>query len=202
MNPSAEIIALPEPRRNSDVSLERALLLRHTVRDFHKTAVTLAELSQILWAAQGVTHAKGLRTAPSAGALYPLKLYVVAGWVSGLDAGIYRYSPGMHQLIRLNGEDKRSELARAAYNQTWIEHSVFVLVFSAVAERTRTQYRELSQRYIDLEVGHAAQNVLLQAVVLNLGAAEVGAFDDDDIHALLRLPDNEQALYLLPIGSP
>jgi SagB-type dehydrogenase family enzyme len=202
MNTSPEAISLPQPRRDSEMSIEHALLLRRTVRDFHKTPVALTDLSQILWAAQGITDPEGYRTAPSAGALYPLELYVVAGAVSGLNAGFYQYSPGQHQLIGLASEDLRARLADAALGQSWIADSAFVLVFAAVADRTTHKYGQRAMRYIHLEVGHAAQNALLQAVALNLGAAEVGAFDDEDVHALLRLPEDQQVLYLIPVGKP
>jgi SagB-type dehydrogenase family enzyme len=199
---SPEAISLPQPRRDSNVSVEHALLLRRTVRDFRKTPVALTDLSQILWAAQGITHPEGYRTAPSAGALYPLELYVVAGSVSGLKAGFYQYSPGQHQLIGLASEDLRARLADAALSQSWIADSAFVLVFAAMADRTTDKYGQRAMRYIHLEVGHAAQNVLLQAVALNLGAAEVGAFGDEDVHTLLRLPEDQQVLYLIPVGKP
>lgn len=199
---SHEAISLPEPRQESGVSVERALSLRRTVRHFLKAPVALTDLSQILWAAQGITHSEGYRTAPSAGALYPIELYVVAGLVNGLKAGTYRYLPVKHQLTSLGGEDLRARLARVALNQSWLADSAFVLVFAAVEDRTTHKYGQRGVRYIHIEVGHAAQNVLLQAVALSLGAAEVGAFDDEDVHALLGLPRDQQVLYLIPIGKP
>jgi len=196
-------VKLPDPRRDSETSVEKALLKRRSVRSYADQPLTLAQVSQILWAAQGVTEpSRGLRTAPSAGALYPLEVYVVAGKVEGLPAGIYKYVPRSHTLTRVAEGDKRSELAAAALNQNWIAEAPIILVVSAVYDRTAVKYGTRATRYVHIEVGHAAQNVCLQAVALGLGAGVVGAFDDNGVARVLSAPSSEAPLYILPVGKP
>jgi SagB-type dehydrogenase family enzyme len=178
------------------------LQVRRSVREFRDDPITLAQLSQLLWAAQGITDSRGLRTAPSAGALYPLELYVLAGDVAGLPEGIYKYRVNGHKLLRLSAEDRRRQLERAAWDQDYVRRNAALIVFAAVESRTTGKYGRRGLRYIHIEVGHAAQNVMLQAQALGLGAAVVGAFDDDRVEDLLDVPGNEQALYLMPIGKP
>jgi SagB-type dehydrogenase family enzyme len=202
MDETNSIIELPTPHHDSDFSLERALQVRRSVREFRDDPITLAQLSQLLWAAQGITDSRGLRTAPSAGALYPLELYVLAGDVAGLPEGIYKYRVNGHKLLRLSAEDRRRQLERAAWDQDYVRRNAALIVFAAVESRTTGKYGRRGLRYIHIEVGHAAQNVMLQAQALGLGAAVVGAFDDDRVEDLLDVPGNEQALYLMPIGKP
>ncbi|MBI4195537.1 MAG: SagB/ThcOx family dehydrogenase, partial [Betaproteobacteria bacterium] len=154
------------------------------------------------WAAQGVTSADGLRSAPSAGALYPIELYLAARNVDGLAPGIYRYLPEVHRLRQWVEGDHGPELASGALNQDFVKRAAVVLVFAAAKTRTTDKYRERGIRYVHIEIGHAAQNVLLQAVALGLGAAVVGAFDDDRVRKSLHLSETEQALYLVPVGNP
>lgn len=193
-------VPLPAPRHDGGVAVEHALLRRRSVREFSKAPLTLAEASQLLWAAQGVTGDDGLRTAPSAGALYPLELYIAAGNVQRLAAGVYKYQPRGHRLAVVVQEDMRRELAAAALNQDWIENSAALLVFSGVEERITRKYGQRGVRYMHMEAGHAAQNAFLQAVTLGLGAAVVGAFDDKMIQQVLQMPEDERALYLMPVG--
>lgn len=195
-----EAIELPAPRLTGDYPLERALQERRSIREFSREALVMEEISQLLWAAQGVTHGDGFRTAPSAGALYPLELYIVVGNVTGLEPGVYKYLPGRHQLIPVAGEDRRRQLASAALGQSWIRDAAAVLVFAAVDMRTTRKYGRRGIRYIHIEVGHAAQNVFLQAVALGLGAAVVGAFDDSSVARVTGLGEEERALYLMPVG--
>lgn len=202
MTPSADVVSLPAPRLDSQVSVERVLRSRRSVREFRKAPITLTEVSQLLWAAQGVTHGDGFRTAPSAGALYPLELYLIAGEVTGLSAGVYRYEPGKNQLLKILDGDLRTPLAHAALDQSWIGNAAAVLAFAAVPERTTRKYSERGIRYIHMEIGHAAQNVLLEAVALDLGTAVVGAFVDEQVQTLLQLPKDQPVLYLIPVGKP
>lgn len=197
---SVEEIALSDPVRDSGFSVERALNTRRTVRAFAEQPLALADLSQLLWAAQGITHAEGLRTAPSAGALYPLEIYAVAGNVAGLKAGVYKYLPEKHTLVHVTAGDKRKGLAAAALGQEWVAQAAAILVFGAVEERTTRKYGQRGVRYIYTELGHAAQNVLLQAVALGLGAAVVGAFDDAHVAGVVNMQKDERALYLVPAG--
>jgi len=199
---SGTIIPLPQPRKAGSVSLEETLSERRSVREFLKEPISLAEVSQLLWAAQGITHGDGLRTAPSAGALYPLELYLVAANVQGLAAGIYRYVPHQHQLHFIRSGDFRADVAEAALDQDWLEDSAVLLIFGAAEERTARKYGNRAPGYVHMEVGHAAQNVLLQAVALGLAGTPVGAFDDDRLGRAIGMPSHEQALYIVPIGKP
>jgi len=197
---SSDIINLPEPRLESDYSIEQAIHNRRSVREFSNKPLSLAEVSQLLWSAQGVTDDKGLRSAPSAGALYPLTLYLVVGNVKGLKPGIYQYAPDGHQLRKMKNGDSRKDVARAALQQYWIQESAAVLIFSAIEKRTTRKYGQRGIRYIHIEVGHSAQNLFLQAQSLGLAAAVVGAFDDSRIETIMNLPAEEQLLYLMPLG--
>lgn len=202
MTRSPETISLPAPRQDSGVSLERTLRERRSVREFGRAALTLDELSQLLWAAQGITNRDGLRTAPSAGALYPLVVYVVAGTVQNLEPGIYKYVPAGHKLMRTIADDQRRQLAAAALGQDPVAEAAAVLVFTAMEKRTTRKYGERGVRYIHLETGHASQNVFLQATALGLATVVVGAFEDEAVGALLKLSPDEVPLYLMPLGRP
>jgi SagB-type dehydrogenase family enzyme len=198
--PARQIVTLPPATRAGSLSVEEALRSRRSVRAYTAAPLTLVEISQLLWAAQGLTGAEGGRTAPSAGALYPLELYVAAGNVTGLQPGIYRYRPGRHDLIRTEIGDRRSELAAAALGQRWVAAGAAILVFTAVYERTTVKYGDRGLRYVHMEVGHAAQNVYLQATTLHIGSVFVGAFRDEAVAKLLELPDAAHPLGLMPLG--
>jgi SagB-type dehydrogenase family enzyme len=196
----AEVIKLPEPQYDSEVPLEQSLLERRSVRSYTGQPLTLQEISQLLWAAQGVTDPGGYRTAPSAGALYPLELYIAAGDVEGLAAGVYRYQPDGHRLVKTLDGDKRADLAQAALGQSCVAEGAADFVFTAVYERTTGKYGQRGIRYVHMEVGHAAQNLCLQATALGLGAVTIGAFYDKEVSQLLNLPAEEQPLYVIPVG--
>jgi SagB-type dehydrogenase family enzyme len=193
-------IELPEPERTGTMSLERALDQRRSVRRYGDEPLTLDEVSQLLWAAQGITRPGGYRTAPSAGALYPLELYLTGGRVTDLPDGVYHYRPREHELVRVGGEDRRAELAAAALDQSWVRRGAVVLAIAGVYERSAEKYGERGIRYTHIEVGHAAQNVYLQAEALGLGTVMVGAFDDREVREVLDLPEREAPLALLPVG--
>jgi len=193
-------VKLPEPRHDGDVSVETALLKRRSVRDYAGGALTLPEVSQLLWAAQGITHPRGLRTAPSAGATYPLETYLVVGDVTGLAAGVYRYKPHEHKLVKVLDGDLRVEPAAAALGQIWVREGAINIVLTAIYERTTRRYGDRGIRYVHMEVGHVGQNIHLQAVALNLGTVVIGAFDDDQVKTFLNLPLNEHPLYIMPVG--
>jgi SagB-type dehydrogenase family enzyme len=197
---SSDTIFLPEPRLDSAVSVEQAIKSRRSVREFSDKPLSLAEASQLLLSAQGQTGSGGLRSAPSAGALYPLVVYLVAGNVTGLKAGTYQYSPDGHKLRLIKDGDSRVELANAAYRQHWIKDSAAILIFSAIAKKTTWKYGQRGIRYIHIEVGHSAQNVFLQAQSLGIDAAVVGALDDERIKEILKLSIAEEVLYLMPVG--
>jgi SagB-type dehydrogenase family enzyme len=193
--PSA-LTNLPRPVTEAGMTLAAALAARRSVRDFAATAVTPAELAQLLWAAQGVSSDRGGRTAPSAGALYPLTVY------AALPSGLYRYTAEGSRVAQVLTDDLRARLAKAALGQDWLAAASVVLVITADVGRTAQRYGARAERYVQLEAGHAAQNLLLQATALGLGATPVGAFDDDQVGRVLQLPARERPLYLVPVGRP
>ncbi len=191
----ADRVALPPPQQSGGVSVEEALARRRSVREFTSKPLSDREISQLVWAAQGITHGEGLRTAPSAGALYPLELYVAD------TTGLYRYDPQHHQLQRRSSRDLRSALYQAAHEQEAVREAPAVFIITAVYSRTARKYGTArAPRYVHMEAGHAAQNLLLQAVALGLGAVPVGAFDDAQVQKALGLSAEEQPLYLIPAG--
>ncbi len=190
---AGEAVQLPRPRLDGDVSVEAALRHRRSVRDFAGGSLTLAQAAQLLWAAQGITHGDAFRTAPSAGALYPLQLYVCVSRVDGLDPGTYRYRPGRHDLVRIAAGNVQQALARSALRQGWLADGAMVIVITGVYERTTGKYGQRGIRYVHMEVGHAAQNVYLQAEALGLGSTFVGAFDDERVARRLWGPSTTNA---------
>jgi SagB-type dehydrogenase family enzyme len=199
--PTASVtIALPPPAYESETSIEQALLERRSVREYGTEPLTLAEVSQLLWAAQGITHPRGLRTAPSAGGLYPLEIFLVAGEVTDLGAGVYRYEPEGHELRLVLEGDHRQELSRAALNQSAVLDAPAVIVIAAIYERTTVKYGERGVQYIHIEVGCASENIALQAVSLDLGTVVIGAFRDDQVREVLQMGVNERPLGLMPVG--
>jgi SagB-type dehydrogenase family enzyme len=194
---SADQIALPAPAKTGRMSFEEALVRRHSVREFSRKLLTEQQLGQLLWAAQGITRPEGKRTAPSAGALYPLEIYVATL------GGFFHYDPRSHRLNRLSAQDLRGELSRAALGQESVRDAAAVFVVAAVIERTARKYGPVrAPRYVHIEVGHAAQNLLLQAVALDLAAVPVGAFHDEQVQKALSLPKDHEPLYLIPVGYP
>jgi SagB-type dehydrogenase family enzyme len=195
-----ENIILPKVVPDSEKPLLQLLKQRRSVRDYHNAPLSLEEVGQLLWAAQGITHQEGLRSAPSAGALYPLEIFVVAGQIEGMAPGIYRYMPTEHQLLAHAEGDRREKLAQAAYKQNWLSDAAIIVVFAAVYERTTRKYGKRGIRYVHIEAGHASENLFLMAESLELGSVIVGAFDDDEIKTVLRLAGDSQPLILMPVG--
>jgi SagB-type dehydrogenase family enzyme len=196
------MIQLPEPRTQGSMPLETAIQLRRSIRNFAQTPLALADVGQLLWSAQGITLGAGLRAAPSAGALYPLEVDLVAVRVVGIEPGVYRYIPKTHTLVRRAPGDKGATLGAAALHQGCVSQASAVVVLSAVYERTTRKYGQRGIRYVHAEAGHAAQNVCLQAVALQLGTVHIGAFHDEEVSRVLQLADDEKPLVLLPIGKP
>jgi SagB-type dehydrogenase family enzyme len=194
-------IKLPKPQYNSNVSIEEALLKRRSIRSYKSEPLAISEISQLLWSAQGVSNKKGFRTAPSAGALYPLEVYIAAGNVTDLGAGIYKYYPHRHEIMNTVKGDKRSELCRAGLGQGSIRNAPAVMVFCAVFERVTGRYGERGIQYVHMEVGHAIENVCLQAISLGLGSVIIGAFNDYDVKEVMNFELNEQPLLILPVGK-
>ncbi len=193
-------VNLPDPRFESEVSIEETLYKRASLRQYADEALTLEEISQVLWAAQGENQ-KGTRTAPSAGALYPIEVYVLVGEVKSLSPGLYHYGQNSHALTLLVEGDLRAALTERSLSQESINQAPAVIVFSGVVERTADKYRDRGERYMWMEVGHITQNILLQAQALNIGGVSIGAFDDEEVHELLMMEENEQPLYVIPLGK-
>lgn len=195
-------VPLPEPRISGNMSVENALRARRSIREYSREKLLLAELAQLLWAAQGVTDPQGLRTAPSAGALYPLEIYVVAGQVATLDTGVYRYEPRQHELRKTVDGDRRASLADAALQRSWIAEAPAVLVIAVSYQRTAAKYGARAQHYVAIEAGHVAQAAALEAVSLHLATIDVGAFDDAALQKAVALAEGEEPLLILPVGRP
>jgi SagB-type dehydrogenase family enzyme len=205
-------IKLPEPKRRGRLSVEEAISRRRSVREFSGKGITLEELSQILWAAQGITGEDSerklaktpsfsrkergykLRSVPSAGALYPIEIYVATG------EGIYRYLPEKNSLKQVRKEDARKALYEASLHQEFIKDAPAVIVIAAVFERTKSKYGERGTRYVYAEAGHVSQNIYLQCESLGLGTVAVGAFYDEAVQKVLKLPRDHEPIYIMPIG--
>lgn len=196
------LVALPPPQYDSSVSLEETLYLRKSWRNFSGEPLVLEDAAQIMWAAQGkgtdgTTGAT--RTAPSAGATHPLEIYLVAGKVKGLDPGVYHYDYAAHKIKIVAAGDRREELAAAALGQSFIAAAPATLVLAADYERTTARYGERGTRYVHMEVGHVTQNVSLQCVALDIGSVAAGAFNDQEVKALLEI--EAEPLMIIPVGD-
>lgn len=194
-------VELPPPRKRSKTSLEESIAGRRSVRSYSEGPLILNEISQLLWAAQGITRdaaRDGYRAVPSAGATYPLKVYLVSGEVKGLEAGLYCYQPRRHLLSLIRQGDRRQELSQAALGQSMIAEAPSNLVITAIYERTTGRYGERGLRYVHMEVGHLGENVHLQCEALGLGTVVIGAFNDRAVKEALRI--EEAPLYIMPIG--
>lgn len=190
-----KIIKLPTPKLDSGFSLEKAISKRRSVRRYSDKDLTLAQVSQLLWAAQGITdRIRGFRAAPSAGALYPLEIYL-----ANRD-GLFHYMPDNHILETVSSKDIRSALSAASLYQSSIAQAAVDIIICAVYERVTSKYGQRGIRYTDIEVGHAAENIQLQAVALGLSSVQIGAFDDGAVSKLLSLSEDEIPLYIIPVG--
>ena len=207
------VIKLPSPQSKGKVSLEETILRRRSVRRFRREAIDLPQLGQILWSAQGITGSRGFRATPSAGATYPLEIFAVIGRrgvILGereqaseeLPAGIYRYEPESHSLSLHKATDLRPDVARASLDQEFIVQAPVAIVICALYDRTSSRYGRRAERYVHMEVGHAGENIHLQAVALGLATVEVGAFSDEGVKEVLGLDERVQPLYIMPVGRP
>ena len=192
---------LPSPRFKGSISVEEAIKKRRTIRSFIKKALTLDQLSQLLWAAYGITEGFK-RSSPSAGALYPMDVYVAVGkdGVVDLKEGVYHYVPEGHSVSLILGEDIREELAKASLFQMWMADAPVSFVMTAEYRRITVKYGERGIRYAIMEAGHIAQNLFLQAEALGLGAGIVGAFHDEKVAKIMGIPKNHNPLLIMPIG--
>jgi len=211
------IIKLPPPQLKGKVSLEETILRRRSVRKYRREPLDLPQLGQILWSAQGITGTRGLRTAPSAGATYPLEIFVVIGKQSviisevpiasgqapeELQAGIYHYEADSHSLNLHKSADSRPDLARATLDQEFIIDAPVDIVICALYHRTSYRYGSRGERYVHMEVGHVGENIHLQSVALGLATVEVGAFHDEEVRKVLGVEEQIKPLYIMPVGKP
>lgn len=193
-------IKLSPPKHETMMSIEEVLRKRESTRIYLlDEQLTLQQISYLLWAAQGMRDSNH-RVAPSAGATYPLEIYLVIGNVEKLLPGIYKYNPKEHELVKVLKKDKREELCDAALGQSSIKNAPAVIIICAVYERTTAKYGERGERYVHMEAGHVAQNVYLQTTALNLGTVVLGAFDDNTVQKVISAKPEEKPLYLMPIG--
>ena len=207
---------LPPPKLDGTMSVEKALANRRSHRRFQDKALSAEKLSQILWSAYGITQPRednpdrpanrpsfrgGLRTAPSAGATFPLEIYAIVGNVTGIEPGVYRYISEKHKLVKVIDEDVREELTAAALGQVMIQQAPATIFWSAIFSRSTVRYGDRGrERYVAMDLGHSAQNVYLQAEALGLGTCAIGAFTDAEVSRVLRLPAEEEPLYMMPVG--
>ena len=198
-------VKLPRPKKSGTMSVEEAISGRKSVRSYHDSQLTLKEVSQLLWAcggklSDGVTSATG--TYPSAGGVYPMEMYVVAGEVESLDPGIYKYVSDDHILEMLAAGDFRQTLAQTAVGQRFVREAPMSVILAARIKKTERVYgKERGTRYVHMEAGHAAQNVYLQAEALGLATVAVGAFIDEGVVKLLKI-EGVAPLYIMPVGRP
>ena len=190
----AELIALPEPNKSGSIPLEQAIAIRRSRRHFLPKSLSPEQISQLAWAAQGQDTNSKYRTTPSAGATYPLELFLITG------EGMFHYLPAKHALENLTDQDLRASLASAAWGQEFVQAAPLTLLFAAEFTRTTGHYGKRGIRYVYMEAGHATQNVHLQAEALGLGSVAVGAFDDNSVSEVLSLPRNLDPLYMVTVG--
>lgn len=202
--PGGVRIPLPSPEKGGTMTLEDAIAARRSHREFSSNPLSLEVLSRLLWSMQGITDSSGKRAAPSAGATYPIRIYTVVGerTCGNLSAGVYLYIPNGHLLERQGEGDRRRMIATASLEQMWMAPAPVIFVLVANYERTTNRYGERGIRYVWMEAGHIGQNLHLQTEALQLGTCMVGAFDDNAISRILKLPAQNEPLYILPVGEP
>jgi len=197
------LIELPAPNTKGKMSVEEAIQKRRSIRRYTDEPINLEDISQLLWAAQGITDPeKGYRAAPSAGRTYPLEVYLVVGkgGVKGLLEGVYHYDPSAHALKKILEGDVRSDLAKAAHGQPWVAEAPVNIVITADYNRTTSKYGDLGVRFVHMEAGHVGENIYLEATARGLATVSLGSFYEDQVKELLKIPGNENILYIFPVG--
>jgi len=192
-------IKLPPVLKKGKITLEETLTARRSVRNYKDEPLTLQEISQLLWACDGKTSEWGGRTSPSAGATYPLEIYIVVGNVEGIEPGLYHYVIENHSLVEVKKGDLRRKLSSVCLNQTMVVEAPVSIVISGIFEKTTTRYGERGIRYVFMEVGHCGQNIHLQSEALGLGTVMIGAFDDEGVRKVLGI--KEDVFYICPVGK-
>jgi len=197
----AETIDLPAPKTVGNVSVEEAIARRRSCRNFSKRALTVEEVSQLLWACQGITDSvRNFRAAPSAGATYPFETYLVVGKVKNLEPGLYHYIPQKHSIELVSAGDIRGKVSASALSQYFIAEAPIIIILAAEYKRTSYRYGERAERYVAMEAGHIGENLHLQCEALGLGTVMVGAFYDNKLKSVLDI--EYEPLYIMPVGEP
>ncbi|MCK4852757.1 MAG: SagB/ThcOx family dehydrogenase [Bacteroidales bacterium] len=204
-------VKLPPPRTRGDLSLEETLINRRSRRYFQTSPLTPSEISQILWAAYGLKEpargkrfsGKANRNCPSAGALFPLEIYLTVGDIVDIPSGFYQFIPDEHALKLIHDKDLREDLCKAAQQREMVRDAPASLIYIAIESRVIARYGERGvQRYIPMDIGHSAQNVYLQVEALGLGTCAIGAFNDETVKQVLDLPEEQIPMYIMPVGYP
>lgn len=199
------VVNLPAPQITGSESVEQAIHDRRSVRRYANQSLTLMDISQLMWAAQGITDQNTkFRTAPSAGHTFPLEVYILVGknGVQGLKEGVYHYNPFNNTLEQILRSDVRSDLSQAANSQPWVKEAPVDIIITGNYQKMIDKYKDekLSTRFVDMEAGHAGQNIYLEVESLKLATVALGSFKDDQVHQILHLPANENTLYIYPVG--
>ncbi|MEJ2363821.1 MAG: SagB/ThcOx family dehydrogenase [Deltaproteobacteria bacterium] len=201
----AELLPLSQPDFSQAADLWQCLARRRSERDTTHEPLSGEELAKILWAAQGVTARAGiylLRTAPSAGALYPFETYLCVNMVEGLSQGIYHFNVAEFGLARLKEGDFNRIITAAALGQPVVRKAAVVIIWTAMMLRCMEKYRERAVRYIPMDLGHVCQNVQLAATALGFGSCPIGAFYDDEMNELIDVDGEEETvLYMVTVGK-
>jgi len=186
----------------SSTSIKEAIKNRRSVRDYKDDPLTIQDVTQLLFAAQGTTNPENnLRATPSAGATYPIEIYLVAGNVTKLEPGIYKYKNQTNELLKITNGDKRKKLCNATLSQPCVKNSTAVIVICTVLQRTIQKYGEQAKKYVYMEVGAVAENIYLQAESLNIGTVFVGAFNDNKVKNIINAETDEEPLCIMPLGK-
>ncbi|MGA9048979.1 MAG: SagB/ThcOx family dehydrogenase [Dehalococcoidia bacterium] len=193
-----DVIKLPSAKLKGKISVEEALHARRSTREYSATALKLEDVAQLLWAAQGITAAKGLRTAPSPIAVYLVQAYLVAGNVDGLKPGVYSYKPQDHSLELVKSGALESQLA--GLGQQVFGAAPTLVVIASVDDKASKTFGDFAVRASSLEIGHVAENVALQATAMGLGLVTASGFDNGKAREILGLPASETPVYLIPVG--
>lgn len=201
-SPHFTVIQLPEPSPDSGISIEEVIESRRSIRRYGSESLSLADLSRLLHSAQGITSESGFRAAPSAGATFPLSILVIAENIDSLEAGIYKYEPSNESLTSIRTGYFLDELSDAALGQSCVANAPAVIAITAEYGITTSVYGNRGRTYVHMEAGHVSQNIYLQCSAMELVTVAVGAFNDDEVAAILYLEENEIPLYLMPVGSP
>ena len=201
MNDTKTVI-LPKPDLSGTMPIEQTLQKRRSIRSYSDKPLTLQEISQLAWSAQGISDERsGFRTAPSAGATYPMEIYLLVTGLADVADGVYRYNNRKHTLEKKINGDMRQNLFEVSLRQPSITNAPVVMVITGVLERTEQRYGQRALRYVYMEAGHVAQNVYLQGVVLDVGTVVIGAFQDEGVSRVMELEDGEHPLYIMPLGK-